>query len=149
MKHGGTLVPKYDPAIVTHIVTDAGVRNTLKALSLKSLSDIPDTIPTVTWDWVVSGFGRASKQKSKLSSGGVDKRKGEAEVDSGDENDPFDFEFVHAAFPERIDAGCSWKNIRRSKQGGKAAHDPALESDGAHDHSGDISNISYVPSCEE
>ncbi|KAI9459348.1 hypothetical protein HD554DRAFT_2206999 [Boletus coccyginus] len=144
VKHGGTLVPKYDPATVTHIVTDAGVRNTLKALSLKSLSDIPDTIPTVTWDWVISGYGRASKQKSKLLSGGADKRKSEAEDDSGDENDPFDFEFMHAAFPERIDAGCRWKSIRRSKQGGKPAHDPALQPDSAHDHSsGDISHISY------
>lgn len=129
---------------MTHIVTDAGVRNTLKALSLKSLSDIPDTIPTVTWDWVVSGYGRANKRKSKLLSGRADKRKSDAEDDSGDENDLFDFEFMHAAFPERIDAGCSWKSIRRSKQGGKP--DPALQPDSAHDHSsGDISHISYVP----
>ncbi|KAI6013048.1 hypothetical protein BKA83DRAFT_4362418, partial [Pisolithus microcarpus] len=35
IKHGGTLVPKYDPAVVTHI----------------SLSEIPEHIPTVTWSW--------------------------------------------------------------------------------------------------
>ncbi|KAF8548405.1 hypothetical protein OG21DRAFT_1423134 [Imleria badia] len=129
VKHGGTLVPRYDPAIVTHIVTDAGVRPTLQALSLKSLSGIPNNIPTVTWEWVVSGYRRASKRKSKILS---DK----------DENDSFDFEFMHAAFSERIDAGCNWKNIRRGKQGGNAAHDLAFGADSARDDSGDISHIS-------
>jgi hypothetical protein len=147
VKHGGTLIPRYDPAIVTHIVTDAGVRHTLRALSLKSLSDIPDNIPTVTWDWVVSGYGRTSKQKPELSLDRSDKGKGVAEGDHGDDDDAFDFEFMHAAFSERIDAGCRWKNIRRGKQGGKAAHDRGRDS--AHDHSGDISHISYVPACEK
>ena len=149
MKHGGTLIPRYDPAIVTHIVTDAGVRHTLRALSLKSLSDIPDNIPTVTWDWVVSGYGRTSKQKPKLLLGKSDKGKGVAEGDRGDDSDSFDFEFMHAAFSERIDAGGRWKKIRRGKQGGDAAHDLALGPDAPHDQSGDISHISYVPACEE
>lgn len=146
MKHGGTLVPKYDPAIVTHIVTDAGIRPTLQALSLKSLSDIPDNIPTVTWKWVISRYGRASQQNSKLL---PDRGEGEAESDRGSENDPFDFEFMHAAFPQRIDAGRSWKNIRRGKQGGQATDDVALGADSAHHDSGDISHISYVPTSEE
>lgn len=133
------MIPRYDPAIVTHIVTDAGVRHTLQALSLKSLSDIPDDIPTVTWDWVVSGYGRARKRKSKLSS---------EDGDSGDESDLLDFEFMHAAFSERIDAGCNRKNIRGSKQGGEA-HDLALRADGSNDHSGDLSHISYVLVCED
>lgn len=147
VKHGGTLVPRYDPAIVTHIVTDAGVRHTLQVLSLKSLSDIPDDIPTVTWEWVVSGYKRASKRK--ISSDKGDRGESEAEGDCGDEDDLFDFEFMHAAFSERMDAGCSWKNIRRGKRGGKAPDNPTLGAESAHDDSGDISHISYVPACEE
>ncbi|KAG6374231.1 hypothetical protein JVT61DRAFT_4890 [Boletus reticuloceps] len=143
VKHGGTLVPKYDPAIVTHIVTDAAVRHTLKALSLKSLSDIPENIPTVTWDWVVSGYGRASKRKSKLPADKDAKgEENEGEGDHGDENDLFDFEFMHAAFPERIDAGPSWKNNRWVKQAGKAARGAAAGAESAQDDSGDISHIS-------
>ncbi|KAH0833829.1 hypothetical protein J3R83DRAFT_10993 [Lanmaoa asiatica] len=134
VKHGGTLVPRYDPAIVTHIVTDAGVRHTLQALSLKSLSDIPDDIPTVTWDWVVSGYGRARKRKSKLVSG---------DDDGGNEDDDsLDFEFMHAAFSERLDAGCNWKSFHRPRQDGEVAHDLASRADSANDHSGDISHIS-------
>lgn len=153
MKHGGTLIPKYDPTIVTHIVTDAGVRHTLKALSLKSLSEIPDNIPTVTWDWVVSGYGRSNKRKSKLLLEKGDKGKRKAEDDRGDEDDDddtFDFEFMHAAFPERMDAGWSWKNIRKGKQTGRMARDRdlALGADNALDDSGDISHISCVSSCE-
>lgn len=129
------MIPKYDPAIVTHIVTDAGIRHTLQALSLKSLSDIPDDIPTVTWGWVVSGYARARKRKSKLSS---------EDGDSGDENALLNFEFMHAAFSERIDAGCNRKNVRGGKRGGEAAHDPT-----SNDHSGDLSHISYVPECED
>lgn len=139
MKHGGTLVPKYDPATVTHIVTDAGVRPTLRALSLKSLSDIPDDIPTVKWDWVVSGYGRARKRQSKSPA---------EDSDSGDENTLLDFEFMHAAFVKRIDAGRDCKNSRRRKQGGEVVHDQALTADSADDRSGDISHISYVPACE-
>ncbi|KAG8215109.1 hypothetical protein J3R82DRAFT_8560 [Butyriboletus roseoflavus] len=129
VKHGGTLVPRYDPATVTHVVTDTGVRPTLRALSLKSLSDIPDDIPTVTWGWVVSGYKRARNRQSKISL---------KDGDSGDEN-ILDFEFMHAAFSERIDAGRSWKNVRRGKQ---AVRDIALRADSADDRSGDISQIS-------
>lgn len=118
-------------------MTAAGVRHTLQALRLKSLSDIPDDIPTVTWDWVVSGYGRARKRKFSEDS------------ESADEKDSLDFEFMHAAFSERIDAGCSWKNTRQGKQCGEAAHDPALRADSTDDHSGDMSHISYVLACEE
>ena len=149
MKHGGTLVPKFDPTIVTHIVTDAGVRHTLQALSLKSLSDIPDHIPTVTWDWVVSGHGQARMQKSNLSMDGDNRKKSEADGDDGNANDSLDFEFMHAAFSERIDAGCNWKNVSKSKQGWKVACDPVPRADDANDDSGDISHISYVPACND
>ncbi|KAI6046636.1 hypothetical protein EDC04DRAFT_1485895 [Pisolithus marmoratus] len=118
IKHGGTLVPKYDPAVVTHIVTDTGPRITLRALSLKSLSEIPDHIPTVTWSWVLSGYGRATGNgKSNMNKKGKGKAK---DVDDRDEDKQLlDFEFMHAAFPERIDAGRQWNKHagRRDKQG--------------------------------
>ncbi|KAI5983896.1 hypothetical protein EDD15DRAFT_2178117 [Pisolithus albus] len=113
IKHGGTLVPKYDPATVTHIVTDTGPRITLRALSLKSLSEIPDHIPTVTWSWVLSGYGRAT------NSNGKGKEKAQ-DVDDCQEEQLLDFEFMHAAFPERIDAGRQW-NKRKDKQGKRQA----------------------------
>ncbi|KAF8841652.1 hypothetical protein BDN67DRAFT_900977 [Paxillus ammoniavirescens] len=111
VKHGGTLVPKYDPAIVTHIVTDTTARPTLRALSLKSLSEIPNHIPTVTWNWVISGYGRANRGKGRTIENVNDTGKAKA-TDTNDEDDDesgaLDFEFLHAAFAERIDAGRSW-----------------------------------------
>ncbi|KAL0574084.1 hypothetical protein V5O48_007869 [Marasmius crinis-equi] len=53
---GGTLAATYDPAVVTHIVVD-GRNNSgslLKAIKLKSLKEIPDHIPCVTWDWALA-----------------------------------------------------------------------------------------------
>ncbi|KAI6117985.1 hypothetical protein F5141DRAFT_1000177 [Pisolithus sp. B1] len=124
IKHGGTLVPKYDPTIITHIVTDTGPRITLRALSLKSLSEIPDHIPTVTWSWILSGYGRATNGNGKPNK---DKKgKGKAQdVDGCEEEQFLDFEFMHAAFPERIDAGREWnkrtgrKDKQRKRQGSR------------------------------
>lgn len=119
IKHGGTLAPKYDQAVVTHIVTDTGPHITLRALSLKSLSEIPDHIPTVTWSWVLSGYGRATNGNGKL----ITDKKGNGkarDVDDRDEEEQLlDFEFMHAAFPQRIDAGRQWNKHagRKAKQG--------------------------------
>jgi len=66
--------------------------STVTALGLKRLSEIPDHIPTVTWNWIVAGLGRANKEGWK------------EEV------------WMHAAFSERIDAGI---NHLRSKWKGK------------------------------
>ncbi|KAF8260079.1 hypothetical protein EI94DRAFT_1460835, partial [Lactarius quietus] len=54
-KHGGTVLPTFDPATATHIVTETSQQMTLRALGLKTLSDIPHAIPTVKWGWVISG----------------------------------------------------------------------------------------------
>ncbi|KAG2344642.1 hypothetical protein BDR05DRAFT_882173 [Suillus weaverae] len=119
IKHGGTLVPSYDPTTVTHIVTDATTRPTLKALRLKSLKEIPDNIPTVTWSWVISGYGRKAKA-------------------TDDDESLLDFEFLHAAFPQRIDAGRSWQ-----KRGqGKLVQAKGQVSASANDLGGDFSRIS-------
>ncbi|KAG0706233.1 hypothetical protein DFH29DRAFT_798644 [Suillus ampliporus] len=114
VKHGGTLVPSYDPAIVTHIVTDATTRPTLKALGLKSLKEIPGHIPTVTWSWVISGYGRSGYNKGKRDKE-ANTTKGKAKATDDDES-LLDFEFLHAAFPERIDAGRSWQKRGHGKQ---------------------------------
>ena len=82
-KHGGTVLPKFDPATATHIVTETNEKNTLRALGLKTLSEIPLEIPTVYWGWVISG---------KPIPGEKDKQQ-------------MDYEFMHAAFPSRVDAG--------------------------------------------
>ena len=68
---------------------------TLRALGLKSLSEIPLEIPTVKWGWVISG---------KPIPGEKDKRQ-------------MDYEFMHAAFPSRMDAGRSFTGDKsREKQ---------------------------------
>ncbi|EJD04833.1 Nucleotidyltransferase [Fomitiporia mediterranea MF3/22] len=54
-KKGATVVPTYDPNVITHIVTEGNARVTLKALGLKSLGQIPLHIPTLTWKWVSEG----------------------------------------------------------------------------------------------
>jgi predicted secreted hydrolase len=82
-KHGGTVLPKFDPATATHIVTETNEKNTLRALGLKTLSEIPLEVPTVYWNWVISG---------KPIPGEKDKQQ-------------MDYEFMHAAFPTRVDAG--------------------------------------------
>lgn len=53
-RHGATLVARYHPDEVTHILIDDGlsVRGTLKRLGVKKLEDVPDHIPIMTWTWV-------------------------------------------------------------------------------------------------
>lgn len=137
VKHGGTLVPSYDPTTVTHIVTDATTRPTLKALGLKSLKEIPDNIPTVTWSWVISGYGRLgnNKLKGKCDTEAND-TKGKA--NATDDESLLDFEFIHAAFPQRIDAGRSW----RKKGQGKSIQAKGQVSTSANDLGEDFSHIS-------
>ncbi|KAI0659500.1 hypothetical protein C8Q70DRAFT_915132 [Cubamyces menziesii] len=124
-RHGGALVPKYDPAEITHIVTDADERVFLRAIGLKNLSDIPQHIPTVRWSWVLSGFDRTPIKRSTLS---VDKGKApekniaqepSGKADGQDDSEyeyPMDYEFEHAAYRARIDAGRTpWGEIARLK----------------------------------
>lgn len=66
MKHGGYLTPTFDPVTVTHIVTDASKIFTLRALGYSRLSDIPDHIPTVKWDWILSAIGRPGQLKEDI-----------------------------------------------------------------------------------
>ena len=86
VKYGGNLLPEYDPKVTTHIVTDALMRPTLRALGLKALKDIPDHIPTVRWNWVLTVIGRDTLTKEEIDAKLRDV-------------------WMHAAFSERMDAG--------------------------------------------
>lgn len=121
---------------MTHIVTDATTPPTLRALGLKSLKSIPDHIPTVRWSWVISGYGRSGHNKNKRD----EKGKGKATEDDNDDESYLDFEFLHAAFPERIDAGRSWLKKGKGKQV------PPVGTSTNEDHAGDFSRISCVHS---
>jgi hypothetical protein len=93
-KHGGAVLPKFDPTTATHIVTETNEKNTLRALGLKTLSEIPLEIPTVYWSWVISG---------KPIPGEKDRQQ-------------MDYEFMHAAFPSRVDAGRPLTGKGKGKQ---------------------------------
>jgi hypothetical protein len=88
------VLPKFDLATATHIITETNEKNTLRALGLKSLSEIPMEIPTVYWSWVISG---------KQIPGEKDKQQ-------------MDYEFMHAAFPSRMDAGRPLTGKGKGKQ---------------------------------
>ncbi|KAJ3568687.1 hypothetical protein NP233_g5553 [Leucocoprinus birnbaumii] len=93
VKHGGNLIPSYDPNIVTHIVTDATKQTTLGTLGYRRLDDIPKHIPTVTWNWVHAGktrVGRLDKEDIKIKMEDV---------------------WMHAAFSERFDVAERSKDI--------------------------------------
>jgi DNA polymerase lambda len=102
--------------VITHIVTDAQERPTLRALGLKRLSDIPNHVPTVKWDWIAQAIGRTPV----MSKDGVLRVR-------------MDELFMHAAFSERIDAGREPMPSSSKRKGKEKA--PANE---------DISHISYV-----
>ncbi|KAH9929394.1 uncharacterized protein B0H18DRAFT_996945 [Fomitopsis serialis] len=113
VKHGGTIVPIYDPSIITHIVTtDHPPKSAfLQATGLRSLSEIPDHIPTVKWSWVASRRGNpgvpARKGAEKTEPGADDPDGDKTEQIEEDSSEPpanFNLMF-HAVFKERLDAG--------------------------------------------
>ncbi|KAG5638696.1 hypothetical protein H0H81_010921 [Sphagnurus paluster] len=106
VKKGGELLTQYDAARVTHIVTDAQSRATLRALGLKDLKEIPDHVPTVTWGWVASSMGRAPQ----MMPGGMQVRMDET--------------FMWAAFHERIDEVSKRRRVSNPNAKGKAKAQP-------------------------
>ncbi|KAI0920717.1 hypothetical protein AcV5_010391 [Taiwanofungus camphoratus] len=124
-KHGGTLIPEYDPAQVTHVVTDASKRLLLRALGLKSLDMIPNHIPTVKWSWVISGLERyrrkrAAKvqEKTKMAAAGDGTSNTTTQPEAEEEEEvKMDHELMHASFHERIDAGPPlWPNKQNQQK---------------------------------
>ena len=101
LNHGGTLVPRYDPEIVTVIVTDGSRFATSQACGIKQVTDIPMTIPTVRWEWVLTGDRQVRKRPTVP---GAPPPKPTPPVD--DKRLPkMGYYFYHAAFSERIEAG--------------------------------------------
>ena len=103
-------MPSYDPAVVTHIVV-ADVKGPFKQrLGIKRYSDIPNHIPTVKWDWVLSGNKyKPIKRKKAPAEGSASAAASTSSAPGlGDEYEyeyRMDGEWEHAAFPQRIDAG--------------------------------------------
>ncbi|PFH50099.1 hypothetical protein AMATHDRAFT_145957 [Amanita thiersii Skay4041] len=118
VRYGGNLLPKYDESVVTHIVTDAQIRPTLRALGLKNLDDIPDHIPTVRWSWIVSAIGRTPS----AAKGSVNVRMDEV--------------WLHAAFSKRIDAGIPRVRSKTSLKG-KAVEDSDMNKNPVQDDGSD------------
>lgn len=85
---------EYDSTVTTHIITEAQILPTLRALGLKRLKDIPDHIPTVKWSWMLSVIGR------------------EASLSKEEIDDKLSNVWLYAAFGERMDAGYQPKAIR-------------------------------------
>ncbi|EIW76555.1 hypothetical protein CONPUDRAFT_63239 [Coniophora puteana RWD-64-598 SS2] len=110
VKHGGTLAPTFDPEVVTYIITDTTARPTLRALGLKSLTEIPQHIPTVKWSWAISVVSRAQKAADHVPNQILQR-----------EDTLINFDFMHAAFAERIDAGSGWQKITSGRAKGGAA----------------------------
>lgn len=80
-------MPEFDPLVTTHVITDANVLPTLRALGMKNLKNIPDHIPTLRWSWVLSVLGK----ETLLSQDEIEKKLGDT--------------WLHAAFSQRMDAG--------------------------------------------
>jgi len=99
-------MPEFDPQVTTHVITDANVLPTLRALGMRGLKDIPDHIPTVRWSWILSVLGK----ESLLSKDEIERKLGDT--------------WLHAAFSKRMDAGyqpqktaslTSWRDKSRLK----------------------------------
>ncbi|KAF5334913.1 hypothetical protein D9611_010000 [Ephemerocybe angulata] len=56
IRDGANLISRYDPATVTHIVTETSERATVNALGVKRLSEVPEHIPVIRWSWVTYGM---------------------------------------------------------------------------------------------
>jgi len=55
LRHGATVVPRFDARTVTHIVMGDEVSSStlLSSIRLKNVRQIPDHIPTINWQWIL------------------------------------------------------------------------------------------------
>jgi hypothetical protein len=86
---------------VTVIVTDANRFTTADACGIKKITDIPMSIPTVRWEWVLTGE-RQVRRRPTVPGAPPPKPARPAG------NEPLakmDYYFFKAAFSERIEAG--------------------------------------------
>ncbi|TFY68645.1 hypothetical protein EVJ58_g880 [Rhodofomes roseus] len=114
IRYGGTVVPTYDPEVITHIVTTEkpSAPAFLRATGLRSLRDIPNHIPTVTWSWVIRAPRRVIPEtpveKGGESTDVADNNKGDKteQIEDSSSEPTADYHLiVHAAFKDRLDAG--------------------------------------------
>ncbi|KAK0446787.1 hypothetical protein EV421DRAFT_1791382 [Armillaria borealis] len=63
VKFGANLQPHFDPKVVTEIVVSevCPLGTLLRKCGLRRISDIPDHIPTLKWEWVSNRIGQAEK----------------------------------------------------------------------------------------
>lgn len=86
---------------MTVIVTDGSRFATTEACGIKKVTDIPMTIPTVRWEWVLTG-DRQVKKRPTIPGAPPPKPAHQ----TGNEPLPkMGYYFYHAAFSERIEAG--------------------------------------------
>ncbi|KIP05967.1 hypothetical protein PHLGIDRAFT_480151 [Phlebiopsis gigantea 11061_1 CR5-6] len=55
VRYGATLVPTYDPAHLTHVVTTLDRAQFARKTGLESPRDVPDALPVLRWEWVKTG----------------------------------------------------------------------------------------------
>ncbi|KAJ8690503.1 hypothetical protein PTI98_011928 [Pleurotus ostreatus] len=132
VRHGGTLLPAYDPARLTHIVTDTVKASTLRALGVKSLREVPKRIPIVTWTWVSAGLGRKRRANNQS--------RDESEIEIDDV-------FEHAAFNSEVSFYA--ETYGRGKQPSRVAKGDTVidlnEIEGECVENGSSRNSSFTP----
>ena len=127
-------------------------------IGLRKLKEIPQRIPTVTWDWILTGFTAPRVRASTLSGKGkAPDRAGYEENDgAAEDDDPLVYKmgwlFEYAAYSERIDAGeTPWGEFVAARKNRSTAKVPSEVNGGRAtdavppaDVVDDISNISCV-----
>ncbi|PBK99506.1 hypothetical protein ARMGADRAFT_919392 [Armillaria gallica] len=63
VKFGANLQPHFDPKVVTEIIVSevCSLGTLLRKCGLRRISDIPDHIPTLKWEWISNRIGQAEK----------------------------------------------------------------------------------------
>ncbi|KAK0188998.1 DNA polymerase lambda [Armillaria mellea] len=63
VKFGANVQPHFDPKVVTEIIVSevCPLGTLLRKCGLRRISDIPDHIPTLKWEWVSDRIGQAEK----------------------------------------------------------------------------------------
>lgn len=118
---------------------------------MRNLADIPEHIPTVKWSWIADAMDRCrySARRSQRILKGKEKeeekekemtRAADAEVIAGgsgegddSQTSPMDYEYLHATYKERVDAGAvPWRidpiQGRKRQQSGRPIIHPIIQS---------------------
>jgi hypothetical protein len=71
VKHGATLMSKFDPELTTQIVTeykapDMTLPQVFQKIGVKNAREFPKHIPIVCWDWVVKGLSNLKCSREEM-----------------------------------------------------------------------------------